>query len=273
MSQELGAYLEIAKDLAREAGQVMLEYFENDQNKVQTKSDNTPVTDADVRINKLVVKKISRSFPDHGVIGEEESLEGDGEFNWVCDPIDGTRPFTYGMPFSTFNLALTREGKSLVAVQYDPYMDRLYWASKGTGTYLNGNRVAMPERFEGKVPLNLEIYRGGSSMLQDENVETEVIKALAGDEWYFMKLGSVGYSLGRVACGKFGGAVFSGGAPYEAATGNLLITEAGGCFTNLFGQEDTRYDQPINGFIAAHPVIHQKILEQIESITERFKQS
>jgi myo-inositol-1(or 4)-monophosphatase len=267
----MSEYLEFAKEIALEAGNTMRRYFENEENTVETKVDNTPVTIADTNINRMVIEEVSRTFAEHGVVGEEESYQIESQYLWVCDPIDGTRPFTYGMPFSTFNLALTHNGKSIVAVQYDPYQNRLYSAEKGQGAWLNNEPIKMTGEFEGRVPINIEIYRGGSSILHATEAETEAIKALTTEKWYFMKLGSVGYSLGRVACGKFGAAVFSGGSPYEAATGNLLITEAGGRFTNLFGEKIERYDGALEGFIAAHPAIHQEIINSLAPFIAKYK--
>lgn len=258
---DLDKYLNFAKDMAEAAGPIMKKYFLSPEREAIIKGDRTPVTLADTEINDLVIEKVKKHYPDHAVLGEEASLAMDSEYVWVCDPVDGTLPFTHGLPISSFNLALTHKGKTLVAVQNDPFMGRLYTTKKGGGAFLNGQKIQVSGKFFGRIPINMEIYtstfleNGGRIMLDSEN-------ALLSDKFTFMRLVSVGYSVGLVASGELAAAVFSGPGPYEAAVANLLITEAGGKFTNLYGGIDPRYDQKTNGFIAAHPNIH-KIIQQL----------
>lgn len=97
--------------LAREAGEMIKSGFRGAVDP-QRKADGTPVTATDFAVNRLVVESVASTYPDHDVIGEEEShsATGGGEWAWICDPIDGTIPFASGLPLSTFVLALTRHG-------------------------------------------------------------------------------------------------------------------------------------------------------------------
>src|SRR3990167_5987378 len=139
------SYLEFAKKLALQAGKIMLEHFQIGIT-TEMKGDNTPVTIADKAINSLVIKEISEAYPKHSVIGEEESSKKKGaEYVWVCDPIDGTLPYSLGMPINVFSLALVHDGQPIVAVVHDPYMKRLYWAEKGEGAFLNGKPIKVSQ--------------------------------------------------------------------------------------------------------------------------------
>ncbi|MET0779291.1 MAG: inositol monophosphatase, partial [Candidatus Saccharimonadales bacterium] len=140
MSQ-LSAELRFAKQLAYEAGKIMLHYFNARDKGVTIKDDQSPVTLADTEINALVIERVKAQFPADGVLGEEACF-GLGRSNlWVVDPLDGTPPFARGVPLSTFCMALVQNGKPIVAVVYDPYMDRLFWACDGLGAYENDRKL------------------------------------------------------------------------------------------------------------------------------------
>src|SRR3954465_15123857 len=91
-------FLQFAQDLALKAGAVMREYLQVGI-KQQTKADGSPVTIADTKINQMVIDAVQGTFPTHSIISEEANdIRKTSEFAWVCDPIDGTLPFTFGMP-------------------------------------------------------------------------------------------------------------------------------------------------------------------------------
>lgn len=88
-SEPLFKMLDFAKDIADEAGILMLKYLQNGLN-VKFKYDNSPVTIADKEINSLVITRIKEQYPDHSIIGEEAShILKKASYTWVCDPIDG----------------------------------------------------------------------------------------------------------------------------------------------------------------------------------------
>ena len=137
--------LEIAKRLAKQAGDIMLKYFNSAASDPTVKSDRTIVTKADTEINSMIIEVLTRETPGYSIWGEEESsiIQG-APYTWVCDPVDGTMPFSKGIPISSFSLALVDEnGHSVVGVIYDPFQDRLFEAVKGNGALLNGARIGV----------------------------------------------------------------------------------------------------------------------------------
>ncbi|QQS18795.1 hypothetical protein IPL68_01860 [Candidatus Saccharibacteria bacterium] len=134
--------LQFAKSLALEAGAIMRHYFRSDELAITHKQDLTPLTVADTQINALVIERVKKEFPAYGVLGEEASFEPHRELLWVVDPIDGTSPFSCGIPVSTFSIALVhrKDGQPYVSVTYDPYLDELMFATK------NGGRSAARRR-------------------------------------------------------------------------------------------------------------------------------
>ena len=139
--------LVVAKRLAKTAGQLILQYFNSTKNQLKLKNDSTIVTEADLQINRLVIDQLSRATPDYSVRGEEESSMVEGsQFTWVCDPIDGTAPFTKSLPLATFSLALVdSRGRSLLGVIYDPFGDRLWEATRGGGARLNNRSIRVSQ--------------------------------------------------------------------------------------------------------------------------------
>ncbi len=102
--------LDVAKKISKQSGTIMLEYFDGDQQR-KMKQDGSPVTVADTAINAMVIAELSKAFPGDIVIGEEESTGGYGlGRRWFCDPIDGTKAFTWGVPTAMFSLGLVVDG-------------------------------------------------------------------------------------------------------------------------------------------------------------------
>ena len=132
-------YLEFAKEIAAEAGKIMLKYFKED-NGANYKFDQTIVTKADLEINSYLVKMVKEKYPTHSVDGEEEQF-GKSDYVWVCDPVDGTAMYARHIPVAVFSLALVINGESNVGVVYDPFTDSLYTAIKGQGAYKNGTPI------------------------------------------------------------------------------------------------------------------------------------
>src|SRR5882672_4956086 len=134
-------YLAFAQKLARQGGQIIKDNFDNDLS-IELKSDNSPVTQVDTAINDLISQDIQKAYPDHGLLGEEGS-HGSGQeaYQWVCDPIDGTKAFIISAPLSTCVIGLAKAGQTQLVVIYDPFMDRLYHAVRGQGAFCNDQPI------------------------------------------------------------------------------------------------------------------------------------
>lgn len=252
--------LAFAKQLAAEAGEIMKKYFRAENIGTEWKEDSTPLTVADTTINSRVIEAVKETFPDHGVYGEEESYNVDGrEWVWVCDPIDGTAPFSHGLPISTFALALARNGEPVMGVVYDPFMDRLFWAAQGQGAFLNGTpiQVSNSTDFQNKF-IDLEGFPTSSSTVL--HTEFNVDLALNQLGAHTTHLWSVILPGMLVASGDFLATLFNVDKPMDGAAVKIIVEEAGGKVTDLYGQEQ-RYDGPIKGYVASNGKVHDQILE------------
>jgi fructose-1,6-bisphosphatase/inositol monophosphatase family enzyme len=246
-------YLEFAKDLAQRAGDVMLEHFQPGIER-EIKSDATPVTIADTSINKMVIDAVEEKYPDHSVMGEEESSEvTTTEFLWVCDPIDGTIPYTLGIPTSLFSIALVHNGESIVGVLYDPYTKRMFTAVKGGGAQLNGESIRVNNEVAPMGYVTLPTMQYGIT-----NTANLVADAMNMGIRSF-SLCCITYEAMLVATGQITGSIFPGKTPWDIAAVKVVVEEAGGKVTDLYGNNQS-YDRPIKGAIVSNGQMHDELV-------------
>ncbi len=258
-------YKDFAIDLAYQAGEIMRQNFHVGMKK-EWKSDNSPVTETDIAINKLVIEQINKHFPDHSIKAEEKSdMQINSKYVWVCDPVDGTSVFSHGIPISTFALALVEDGVPILGVAYDPFMDRLYFAQKGSGAFLNDKpiHVSNSNTFEHEF-IDVENTTKSTFKLWKlhENLYTLGAKT--------SNLHSTIYACCLVANGEFIATILPHNACHDVAAVKIIVEEAGGKVTNLFG-DNQRYDQDIKGAIVSNGHIHDLLLKEINKILSLSK--
>jgi len=258
--------LEFAKKLAYEAGTIMRRYFKAVDIGTSLKADNTPLTVADTKINKLVIDRVKVAFPNDGILGEEESFKPERDRIWVVDPIDGTVPFSLDMPISTFLLALVNrsDGQPVVAVAFDPYLDHLYTAIKGDGAVLNGARLASSQTME-LFQSYVSVYGPPTKTAGINYKPGRVIDQLRTKGVHNLSFASGGYAAAKIASGNFAAVLMGSKAnPWDCAAPCLLVREAGGVVTDLAGNTG-RYDGPGFGCVlAANQSILTGILELVK---------
>ena len=136
-SQELQAAL----DAAQAAAEVIRSLYQKNIT-VKTKSDASPVTEADVRAEEVIKEVLSERFPTYGFYGEETGKHSMGAENvWLVDPIDGTKSFVRDCPFFSTQIALIRAGQIVVGVSSAPAYGELAWAESGGGAFMNDRAI------------------------------------------------------------------------------------------------------------------------------------
>ena len=247
------AYLRVALDAARKAADISRTYYTGNFT-VMTKEDRTPVTQADVECEHAIREVILSAFPDHGFYGEETGRSGgDAEYLWLVDPIDGTKGFVRQYPFFSTQIALMHHGEIVLGVSSGTMMDELAWAEKGQGAWLNGKR--------------LKISRVDNP--DRAAVSTGNLKSLAGSDGW-PSLGEIVRRADRIrgygdfyhyhllAAGKIEAVIESDVNILDIAALSIIVTEAGGTFTNLNGGP---IDLDVRSVLAANPSLHAKYLE------------
>lgn len=255
-------YLEFAKNLAKEAEEIALKYFSLEI-KNTWKDDNTPLTRADIEINDLVIKRVNENFPEHSIYGEEQSeLKENSKYIWVCDPIDGTMPFSNGLPIFTFSIALVDQlsGLPVLGVVNDPVLKNMYWAIKNGGAYRNGKSLSV---LKNESLENTYLISEASGIAVGFS-NLPLIKTLSEKKCRVMKFLSFIYGAIQVSNGKFVGAIFYNPYGHDVAALKIITEEAGGKVTDLNGEE-RRYDEDGTGCIVSNGLLHNELLKIVQS--------
>ena len=132
-------FLDFIFPLAEGAGKIQLAYFRGDDLAIRTKSNvYDVVTRADKESEAYIAAAILERWPDHEILGEEGGSMGraGSDYRWVVDPLDGTTNYSQGLPVFSVSIALQYRGETIAGVVYAPYLNELFWASKGGGAYM-----------------------------------------------------------------------------------------------------------------------------------------
>ena len=258
----MNEYMDFAIATARKSGDVMRRNFSFTGIEKSWKDDGTPLTETDIVINELVISAVHANFPNHCLLGEERSDMNESEYIWVCDPIDRTIGFSHGYPIFMFQLALTKNGESILGVMYDPILNRMFRAKKGEGAFLNGKpiRVASDVDFSHKSKKAILCLDGDDRPPLISLRDSLRRRGAKTTNFY-----CASYPSALVACGEFTGEIYGATGAWDGATAKILVEEAGGKVTDLLGNEQ-RYDRPINGFVATNGLVHNEVIGIIKSL-------
>ena len=243
--------------MARDAGKTIRKNFSL---KViaDWKADGTPLTKTDTDINAMVIQTVKKYFPSHSVLAEEENhTVAKSTYVWCCDPIDGTIPFSHGLPNSTFTLALLEDGEPILGVICEPFQNLILSAVKNGGAYIQDAKgtkkiaVNTYTTFTSKV-----IHVDG--LQKNGNIYSSIF-ARKGFACTYL---STVYGAKQVATGHFIGSIYYGKNPWDVAAVKIITEEAGGRCTSIHG-EDQKYDAPIDGFIASNGILHTELLKMV----------
>lgn len=240
--------LEFAVEIVREAGDYTLEVWRSEEYHVDRKGDGSPVTEADVGAERLMRNRIHERFPDDAIEGEEDAPhEGTSPRRWVIDPIDGTYTFTRGVALYSNLLYLEDEHGPAVGVINVPGVGELVAAGRGRGCFLNGRRCTV----------------------NDHPVLEEALVTAGGFDWWepgllealhrsgvHMRTWGDGYGYVLVATGRAEAMVDPVVSFWDVAACQVVVTEAGGRWSNLDGGRDARGGD----FVATNGRVHEELL-------------
>lgn len=252
--------LALALELADLADAITLERFESSDLKVDTKPDMTPVSDADVAVEGALRDKLGTTRPTDAVLGEE--FGGDLQFSgrqWVIDPIDGTKNYVRGVPVWATLISLLEDGKPVVGVVSAPALARRWYASEGSGawrTFADGSvtRLEVSGIAElGDASISISSLTGW----RDRDLREQLI-SLTDDAWRLRGYGDF-FSYCLVAEGAVDIAAEPEVSLWDLAALSVLVSEAGGRFTSLAGE-----DGPHGGdAVATNGLLHDEVLSRL----------
>ncbi len=252
--------LTIAVKAARRAGNLIHRAADNlDHLTVTKKSHADYVSEVDRAAEHAIIETLLGAYPNHAILAEESGNQGDSEFVWIIDPLDGTTNFLHGVPQYAVSIALQHKGVLSQAVIYDPTRNDLYTASRGRGATLNDRRLRVSKRKE----LADSLIGTGFPYTRFEHMDAymaifkDVMQKTAG----LRRPGAASLDLAWTAAGRYDGFFETGLKPWDIAAGALLIQEAGGMVGDLQGKDDYLNSGHI---CAGNPDIYPQLLQVIE---------
>ncbi|HWU54152.1 MAG TPA: 3'(2'),5'-bisphosphate nucleotidase CysQ [Rhizomicrobium sp.] len=242
--------LKLLEDTVRQAGHIARKFFGGDY-KRWSKDGGSPVTEADLAVNKYLHDVLTAARPGYGWLSEENAdnpTRLSRREVFIIDPIDGTIAFLKNRPHFTICAAIVVEGRPLCGVVYNPISEELYSAALGSGAHRNGTpiRVTQRDRLE------------GAAMLGDRTHFT-------GPPWppmHVQNRNSVAYRIVLVADGSVDASVsLTAKRDWDLAAADIILREAGGLLTDTSGAVMV-YNKPVTlqaNLVAANPRLHAQI--------------
>lgn len=257
----LDAIFTFAKQITKEAGEMIMRILQEEEIEVHTKTSATDlVTQVDQEVERFFISRIEADYPSHTVIGEEGMGETNttAAYRWYIDPIDGTTNFIHQQINFCISVALYKEGEGLIGIVYDPVRQEMFASAKGKGAFLNDRKlpsITDKSLSEALIGTNL-VWVRRTRKWGLENEIYEIAKSCRG----IRSLGAAALELAYVAAGRLDGFISLHLSPWDFAAGNVLIQEVGGIVTDFSGLK-LPLKKEKNGLLAARPQVHYEILQ------------
>lgn len=258
----------IAVSAARAAGNYIMRNLDRvDQLQIERKGRNDFVTMVDRGAESEIIRIVHKAYPQHAILGEEGGKVGDNEVVWIVDPLDGTTNFLHRFPHFAVSIGIQVRGRLEHGIVYAPCTQDLYIASRGAGATLNSRRIRvsacrdLDEALIGTgVPLRAAHLDAYLPML------TTVVANTAG----IRRAGSAALDLAYVAAGRLEAFWELNLKPWDIAAGIVLVQEAGGMVTEIYGAPDPL---ATGNILAANPKLHPACVEMLKGNQPTFLHS
>lgn len=271
--------LETAITLGRKAGALILEFYKNGfeaEEKIGADNLLEPVTIADRTASKIIVEGLGETFPNDGILSEEEIDVAENRLDknrvWIIDPLDGTKGFIDRNGDFAVQIGLSENGESVLGVVFLPNENVLYYASKDDGAFLvenNGEpkKLKVSEKTDFS-QMNIAVSRNHYSKKMNR------IKKYFGLRRE-VRRGSVGLKIGLIAqeiCDLY--IHFSPRTKHwDTCAPQIILEEAGGKLTDVFGEKivyNTKDVQNHNGILASNGKTHEKVVKNLKPLLTEF---
>jgi myo-inositol-1(or 4)-monophosphatase len=221
---EVDARASFARSLAREAGVLARRYFLHELTySPEAKGPQDWVSAADHDVEALIRSRLAEAFPSDSMLGEEDGGEL-GRSTWIVDPIDGTINFVHGVRYWCVSIAFVVDDQRRIGVVYDPMLDELFWAARGSGAFCNDAPIHASRCLRVDQALLCSGYVQRHSLSKHQELERRLLEAGAAVK----DMGAGALMLAHVAAGRFDAYIEPHMHPWDALAGLLLVEEAGG---------------------------------------------
>ncbi len=255
--------LEVAREAAYEAGEVLRSKLNNLQN-VEFKGDRDMVTEADKESERVVLRILRKEFPDYSILAEESGMVDAqiadsgrcSQMMWIVDPLDGTTNYAHGLPEFAVSIGLARDGVPVLGVVYNPIRDEMFWGKRGGGAYLNESQISV----SGVMQIERSLLSTGFPYdIADSDADNlDHFRTFSKRAQAVRSFGSAALDLCRVACGRQDGFWEYELKPWDTAAGVVLVEEAGGKITDFWGGP---WSIEGDSIVASNPLIHAEMID------------
>jgi len=228
--------LALALALAGNADLISLDRFTSVNLEVTTKPDRTPVTDADLAVERSIRSGIEAARPHDSILGEEFGVEGTGSRQWIIDPIDGTANFLRGVPIWGTLISLAVDGVPVVGVVSSPALGKRWWAAKGHGAWTQADGQDVKQlQVSGVAELEDASLSYNNIQGWDQFGHLDALIGLSRKVWRARSIGDM-WAYMLLAEGSLDIVSEFDLKPYDVAALIPIIEEAGGTFTSISGE-------------------------------------
>ena len=250
-------YLDLAKQLARDAGDILKHYAAREK-QVEFKGRANLVTIADKESEAFIIRGIHERYPGHAILAEESGVtesRDNTKVRWVIDPLDGTTNFAHQYPFYCVSIAVEENGVVTCGAVYDPCRDEMFSAARGAGAFVNGEQLRVsdvdklshallltgfPYDFRERIEIPLGLFRGFL-------MESQAVR----------RGGSAALDLCHMAAGRCDGFWELKLQPWDTAAGSVIAEESGARITDFTDGPFAIYKKEI---LASNGRIHEEML-------------
>jgi len=223
------------------------------------------VTSADIAANEIIISEILKAYPGHKIISEESVNDSFSihEPTWVIDPIDGTVSYANNHYQVGVSIAYAHHGQVELGVVYNPFLDELFYAEKGKGAFLNGEKIHVKEVHA----LSECLIATGFPYVKDNMAAITVkLTNLLPEIRDVRRLGSAALDMCWVACGRLQGYYEGSLSPWDLAAALLIAKEAGALAGHYQPHPSTGLAGDLDGknLMVSSPGVFEKLKEILE---------
>lgn len=222
---------------AKKAGDLLIQFQHDLGNlKIQEKSANQLVSEADIQAEKLIVQELRTTYPMASFITEEDTAnQAVNDLCFIIDPLDGTTNFLHGLDLYSISIAATLKDSLIAGVVHIPSRNQLFRAVKGQGAFLNNEPIFVSK----SSTINDSLLATGFPFYAFDEMDNYItsLSYLMQNTRGLRRMGSAAIDLAYTACGKFCGFFELNLHTWDVAAGILLVQEAGGKVSTFKGVE------------------------------------
>jgi len=254
--------LQLFISAVKEVGKKLLE-MQKSTLEVNHKGPIDLVTNADLYSEEKLKELVQRFFPSLPVVSEE-SFTGSINYEtfFVIDPLDGTTNFAHRLPWFGISIALIEAGKPILGIIYHPALDELFFAEKGKGAYLNGERIKVSDTKDLQEAL-LSTGFPVSKIIEKPEPYLVPFREFLKKSQGVRRFGAATLDLAYTACGRYDGFYEPYLKPWDTMAGVVLVEEAWGKVSDYYGNPYTLSSDTI---VAANPYIHERLVEVLKDM-------